>query len=110
LIIRVPNKEDLSGYLKEDYPYQYVHLRNFDKYSLELLFTKIFKLKILEFKDAGFVAITQLLKYKLPIKGYRFVILKLGSLLKRVSEKNYRNFLKIMFEPVEINCVLVKNE
>lgn len=108
LIIRVPNKEDLSGYLKENYPYHYVHLRNFDRYSLELLFTRIFNLKILEFKYAGFAEITQLLKYKVPIKGYRFIILKLGGLLKKVSRKYHRNFLKFMFDPVEINCVLMK--
>ncbi|MFN7094333.1 MAG: cation:dicarboxylate symporter family transporter, partial [Burkholderiales bacterium] len=28
LVIRVPNKEDLSSYLREDYPYKYAHLRN----------------------------------------------------------------------------------
>ena len=30
LIIRVPYKENLESYFYEDYPYEYVHLRNFD--------------------------------------------------------------------------------
>jgi SAM-dependent methyltransferase len=42
LIIRVPNLEDLSGYLDKNIPYEYVHLRNFDLYGLRLLFEKIF--------------------------------------------------------------------
>lgn len=110
LIVRVPNKEDLSGYLKENYPYQYVHVRNFDRSSLELLFTRVFSLKILEFKYTGFAEITQLLKYKMPIKGYKFIILRLGKFLKLINKRYYRSFLKFMFEPVEINCVLMKNE
>lgn len=110
LIIRVPNKEDLSGYLKENYPYNYVHLRNFDRYSLELLFTKVFRLTLLEFSYAGYSEITQLLKYKIPIKGYKFFILKLGKYLKLINKNIYGMFLKHMYEPVEINCVLMKNE
>jgi SAM-dependent methyltransferase len=48
LIIRVPFKEDLSPYVREDLPYEYIHLRNFDEYSLRLLFSKIYKFQFLE--------------------------------------------------------------
>jgi SAM-dependent methyltransferase len=45
LLIRVPFQEDLSGYLRESYPYKYAHLRNFDEESLILHFTRIFGLE-----------------------------------------------------------------
>ncbi len=110
LIVRVPNKEDLSSYLDKSCPYFYVHLRNFDRYSLELLFTRIFNLNILEFKYAGYAEVTHLLKYKMPIKGYKYFILGFGRFLKLINKNYYLSFLKFMFNPVEINCVLMKNE
>lgn len=48
LIVRVPFKEDLGVYLKEDLPYEFIHLRNFDEASLRLHFQKIFGLHFLE--------------------------------------------------------------
>lgn len=50
LIVRVPYKEDLTVYLRDDLPYDYIHLRNFDEASLRLLFGKIFGL---DFKEAN---------------------------------------------------------
>ena len=40
LIIRVPLKEDLDVYLREDLPYEFVHMRSFDAASLRLHFSK----------------------------------------------------------------------
>lgn len=48
LIVRVPFKEDLGVYLKEDLPYEFIHLRSFDEASLRLHFQKIFALQFLE--------------------------------------------------------------
>ena len=48
LIVRVPFKEDLTAYLDEKLPYEFIHLRNFDEASLRLLFQKIFGLQFLE--------------------------------------------------------------
>jgi 2-polyprenyl-3-methyl-5-hydroxy-6-metoxy-1,4-benzoquinol methylase len=48
LIVRVPYREDLSAYLDEQLPYEFVHLRNFDESSLRLHFQKIFGLHYLE--------------------------------------------------------------
>ena len=53
LIIRVPFKEDLSGYLSPDSPYEFVHLRNFDVESLQLHFTRIFDCEWLEHTFVG---------------------------------------------------------
>ena len=48
LIVRVPFKEDLEVYTKEDLPYEFIHLRNFDRASLCIYFEKIFNLHYLE--------------------------------------------------------------
>jgi SAM-dependent methyltransferase len=48
LIIRVPFKEDLDVYLREDLPYEYIHLRSFDAASLRLLFSKVFGMRYIE--------------------------------------------------------------
>ena len=50
LIVRVPYKEDLSVYLRDDLPYEYIHLRNFDEASLRLFFVKVLGL---DFKEAN---------------------------------------------------------
>jgi ubiquinone/menaquinone biosynthesis C-methylase UbiE len=51
LAIRVPYKESLKAYLES--PYKFVHLRNFDEYSLILLFEKIFDSKVFEYQTSG---------------------------------------------------------
>jgi len=48
LIVRVPYKEDLAPYLSKDLPYKFVHMRNFDEYSLRLHFCKVFDMLFLE--------------------------------------------------------------
>lgn len=48
LLVRVPYREDLSAYLSKDLPYEYVHLRNFDEYSLKLFFEKIMRCVVVE--------------------------------------------------------------
>ena len=42
LILRVPYKEELEVYLRDDLDYEFIHLRNFDVPSLRLHFGKIF--------------------------------------------------------------------
>jgi len=48
LIVRVPSREDLSVYLRDDLAYEFIHLRNFDLAGLRLLFQKIFCMSYLE--------------------------------------------------------------
>lgn len=54
LVIRVPFDENLSSYLSESMPYEYVHLRKFCKSCLELLFGKVKKMEILYEEKMGF--------------------------------------------------------
>lgn len=61
LIARVPLNENLSPYLSNK-DYDLVHLRSFSKESLNLIFTKIFKFKILEISEIG--KTFSFLKYK----------------------------------------------
>jgi SAM-dependent methyltransferase len=46
LLVRVPYKEDLSGYLDPSMPYEFVHLRSFDEQSLRMFFEKIMRCRI----------------------------------------------------------------
>lgn len=48
LIVRVPYKEDLEVYLREDLAYEFIHLRNFDEHSVRLHFQKILNCRVLE--------------------------------------------------------------
>ena len=49
LIVRAPLNELLRGYFDDEYPYEYVHMRTFDLWSLKALFEKIYKQRILEY-------------------------------------------------------------
>lgn len=51
LILRVPFKEDLDVYLREDLDYEFVHMRTFDAASLRLHFSKIFGMEYLEHQE-----------------------------------------------------------
>lgn len=108
LFVRVPYRENLSPYLQTDYPYELAHLRNFDEYSLELLFTRVFKLKILEFCPGLFQQSQSHLKYKLPIRGYNGFIHRTLKAVKLISKYQYDKAIRKMFYPVEINVVLQK--
>ena len=52
IVLRVPQNEDMSGYLHPNYPFEYVHLRMFSESSLCLYCTKVFKMKYLESKNS----------------------------------------------------------
>ena len=109
LIVRVPNREDLSSYLKPDYPYHLAHIRSFDEFSLELMFTRIFKLEFAE-KSAGLlIQNPSLLKCKLPIIGYNYMLRVFLRALKLASAKAYRRALQALYYATEINVVLRKS-
>lgn len=48
LFVRVPFKEDLTVYIQDNLPYEFIHVRAFDEPALRLLFEKIFGLQCLE--------------------------------------------------------------
>lgn len=78
LLLRVPYREDLSIYLKSDYPYYYAHLRNFDEYNLQLILEKVFNLRPLEIHFGPFICAPIYFKTPLRFRG--------GSALARCCE------------------------
>lgn len=58
VLVRVPNEEDLAVYLEYE-EYKYVHIRNFDKSSLGLLFKKVFEFEIVSTELFGFIRSNQ---------------------------------------------------
>lgn len=106
MIVRVPYREDLSSYLRDDYPYDLVHLRSFDESELKILFSKIFKVNFLEVVFAGYLG--GRLKFGNSFRPYSFVIRKVILLIDKVNT-NLANFLaKKLCIPIEINIAISK--
>lgn len=108
MVVRVPNREDLTPYLQVDYPYEFAHLRSFDQNSLQLLFTRVFKLKIIDMSDALIIENNNLLKYYLPFKGYRYLLNKALKIIKYLTLDIYKIILAKLYHATEINVVLQK--
>ncbi len=87
MIIRVSNKEDLSIYLAPFNPYYFVHLRIFDRFSLELFFTCVFNFECLEILPAYFRPYKNYLIYNLPLRWYQFIVEKLLKVIRKISYK-----------------------
>lgn len=93
LVIRVPYKEDLSAYLQEGLPYEFVHLRNFDMESVRLHFEKIFHCKVVEMMTAvpylqGAARFkVRLYKRSDPIRNF---LKKEGRALKKADSQGYK--------------------
>lgn len=108
LIVRVPYREDLSGYLAPSYPYPLVHLRSFDEYSLRLLFERILGCQVLEMQTTGHVVNESRLKFPLP---WRLRVHLLGPILRgvrRVSSKGHLALVRRLYYPFAINVVVRK--
>jgi SAM-dependent methyltransferase len=93
LFVRVPNKEDLSQYLANDSPYYFVHLRSFDRYSLELLFTRIADMRCIEICDGPVIESRNKLRHTpllVPSKVYYVIIIAGLRIVKNFSIKFYQ--------------------
>lgn len=105
LIIRVPYKEDLSPYLAEEYPYDLVHLRNFDEHSLKILFEKIFHLEVIEHSFTGYRGGPLRLSGGNMVDQVSRLILQF---IKKFNLSSYSYLSKVFCKPVEINMVARK--
>lgn len=110
LIIRVPFRENLSQYLEVTYPYKYVHLRNFDVYSLRLLFERIFGCEYIEMATAGYTPGTNRLRYPVPFQKVNVIACRFVSGIKTIYKPAYELLLKKLYDPVEINIVVRKGK
>jgi SAM-dependent methyltransferase len=108
LILRVPNREDLSPYLHPDYPYRLSHIRSFDEFSLEIILKKVFNLTLLEKSPGLYMEKPSLLKYKLPFRGYGFLVRIWLRMCRFISIERYKKNISKLYHPVEINLVFTK--
>jgi SAM-dependent methyltransferase len=107
LIVRVPYREDLSGYLAPENPYKYVHVRNFDEDSLRILFERIFDCEWVEATQVAHHAYSgSRLKYRLPRADQ-----PMRRALARMETSfpgAYRKWTPKLVLPMEINVVVRK--
>ena len=105
LIIRVPYKEDISWYLSDDCPYDFVHVRAFDENTLKAIFTKVFPSKVLEWNTAGTTFDYSRLKY--PIPPFNRWLKNLFTFYYKNQSANLNKY-KSFFNYNEINYVIKK--
>jgi 2-polyprenyl-3-methyl-5-hydroxy-6-metoxy-1,4-benzoquinol methylase len=104
IVVRVPYKENLEHYLNPDYPYNLVHLRNFDENTLRILFEKIFNAQVLEWTLTGCRG--GRLKVGANIRYYSGIIRRILNIVKKLNDNMYDYFSERLCQPVEINMVI----
>lgn len=105
-IVRVPYKEKLNSYLAEGYPYELVHLRNFDENSLRLQFEKIHNLKTLDISYTGYLAGN--LKRGSENRIFSKIFREMRKIISKFNYKLEFIFCKKTCQPDEINIVIQK--
>jgi len=105
IVVRVPYKENLAGYLKPDYPYDLVHLRNFDENTLRILFEKIFNLQVLEWNLTGYRG--GRLKVGAYARYYSGLVRRTMNIAKKLDSNLYGYISQKLCHPVEINMVIL---
>ena len=108
MIIRVPYRENLSPYLDPSYPYEYVHLRNFDEFSIRALMEKIIKIDTIQFEKTAFLSGKRKLNF-FKIRILNSIYYRLSAFLIRLISLNKSNrkinFYRMINTPAEINWV-----
>jgi SAM-dependent methyltransferase len=105
LIVRVPFREDLEQYVLPSCPYRFIHVRNFDEFSLQLLFRTVFGCSVKEITYAGYEPGRARLKWQIP------VFPKVGGALSRIL-RALRTCLPLdwlvreLYHAAEINVVV----
>ena len=110
LIVRVPYREDLRAYALAELPYKYIHLRNFDEYSLKLVFEKIFNCEVAEMTGGGYEPRRSRRRWPLPVPAGPDAILRrfLYMIKAHKSRALYEGLLRLVYHPIEINVVVQK--
>lgn len=106
LVIRVPYREDLSGYLRPDFPYQFAHLRNFDEHALRLLATRIMSCTVEGLVTCGMMPTADRWRHPWLAPGSR--LLRPMLALRRRFPRLYRRLYSWGWAPTEIICVVRK--
>jgi len=104
LINRVPYRENLISYLDQSCPYDLVHLRNFDEFTIQLFVEKIFNLKLIEWEVCGFIGGRQ--KINVPIPKINGLFRRLIRITKISGDELHRSLSRVFNHPTEINFVV----
>lgn len=108
LIVRVPDREDLSPYLAPAYPYRFAHLRNFDEAGLHLLLSRVFNCEFIESRP---VVACYDVKIKLPLpKVGKYLVTQLLKRLLFWNKTWFEQIVQKLYQPVDINIVFRKLE
>ena len=106
LIVRVPNREDLTGYLAPDLPYEFVHVRAFDEPGLRLLFERIHGCTVEALIVGPFVLPWVTLRYRVPLPGLGHLARALARASGVFGRRAQEPFLRALFDGFEINAVV----
>lgn len=104
LIARVPYRESLKRYVDPSYPYDLVHLRNFDEYSAQLFLEKIMNVKLVEWSLCGYISGRQ--KVSVPIPKVNGLLRRGLDAVKLFGNTAYRLSSRILNNPSEMNLVV----
>ena len=104
ICVRVPYKEDLAGYLHPDFPYDLVHLRNFDEHNLRILFEKIFNVRVLEWTLTGYGG--GRLRVGNSFRYYAGVIRRILNIVGRLNGNLHSYISRGLCQPTAINIVI----
>ena len=107
LIVRVPYREELSGYLAPEYPYELVHLRSFDEHSFRLFVERIFNRQLVEYSFAGYLYGP--LKWSSAPYRIRRLAWHVLEFARRFGDERRMQLATSWNRPLEINFV-VRNE
>jgi 2-polyprenyl-3-methyl-5-hydroxy-6-metoxy-1,4-benzoquinol methylase len=106
LVVRVPYREDLSGYLAPSYPYRFVHMRSFDEHSLRLLFERVLGCEVLDMQTTGHIINESRLKFPLPWWVRVQLLAPALRAIQRISSAASLALVRQLYYPFEINVVI----
>jgi SAM-dependent methyltransferase len=109
LILQVPYKENLSGYLSSGYPFKYVHLWIFDEHNLEILLTRRNHFVLINTTYTAFIGSLPAFLKSNPYSLLSKITSKLYIYLSKTSIKLYKSISRRCNQPIEIIMVLKKN-
>ena len=104
----MPNRQDLTEYTDPNYPYQFVHVRNFDEASLRLQFEKILGCEFLETRAASYWPWNDRLRWHLPVPKFGGLMRRAFLGLRRIHPGSVDRVLPAFYHPDEINIAVRK--
>lgn len=105
LFVRVPYRENLSGYLETSMPYSYVHLRSFDESTLEIWFSRVLRCRVLALVHMGYLPTRGRWRGIWPTIIGRLFTLP-ASAVRHLAPTMFRRIAPWLYLPTEILAVV----